>query len=176
MQPTTFLSTFSILFSLILMQSCANQTAQSPPSVSAARETEMAMDTTDKTLVAIGNTPKMSGLSFVAPPRPFTGAVMNEVKSVNAGWIATIPYAFSRVGEAAVHFAELGGHWWGERPEGVRVTIDSAHRAGIRVMLKPQVYVPGGWTGGLDFATDADCEKWERDYEKYLMHFVDLGI
>ena len=119
--------------------------------------------------------PKMSGLSFVAPPRPFSGAVMNEVKSVNADWIASIPYGYSRPGETTVHYAEFGGQWWGECPQGVRTTIDSAHRAGIKVMLKPQIYVPGSWVGSLDFDNDADWEKWERDYEKYLMRFVDMG-
>jgi hypothetical protein len=121
-------------------------------------------------------TPKMSGLSFVAPPQSFRSAVMNEVKSINANWIATIPYAFSRNGEPSVHYSGGGGHWWGESPKGVRVTIDSAHRAGIKVMLKPQVYVPDGWPGSLDFNTDADWEKWEKEYVQYLMPFVDLGI
>lgn len=117
----------------------------------------------------------MAGLSFVAPPRPFTGAVMNEVKSVNSNWIATIPYGFTRMGEAKVHYSTEGEQWWGESLAGVRLTIDSAHRAGVKVLIKPQVYVPDGWVGGLDFKTDAEWEKWEIDYEKYVMRFVDLG-
>ncbi len=173
----THLHILPILVSVFLMNNCSNQTSKSSPSLSMTEQHIAQSDSsTGNEIAALNYSPKMSGLSFVAPPRPFTGAVMNEVKSINADWIATIPYAFTRVGEAAVHFDQFGGHWWGERLEGVRVTIDSAHKAGIKVMLKPQVYVPGGWVGGLDYATDAEWEKWERDYEKYLMSFVNLGI
>ena len=173
---TTHLYILPILVSVFLMKNCSNQTTSNTPALSMTEQHTTPSDSTDNEIAALSYSPKMSGLSFVAPPHPFTGSVMNEVKSINADWIATIPYAFTRVGEAAVHFAEFGGHWWGERLEGVRVTIDSAHRAGIKVMLKPQVYVPGGWVGGLDYATDAEWEKWERDYEKYLMSFVNLGV
>ncbi len=168
-----------ILFSIVLLTNCSNPTPSSTPSVSTAHEdtkSPVPKDTVEEVFDASKLSPKMTGLSFVAPPRPFTGAVMNEVKSVNAGWIATIPYGFTRPNEPSVHFDEFGGQWWGESLQGVRVTIDSAHKAGVHVMLKPQIYVPGGWTGGLDFKTDTDWAKWEQGYEKYLMRFVDLGI
>ncbi|MBL7814466.1 MAG: hypothetical protein JNL70_05625 [Saprospiraceae bacterium] len=176
MQP--FFNTLSFCFvAFICAQSCSNPPTQTPPSVSQAETTIQKMDSVADSLPAVvAPNAKMAGLSFVAPPRPFKAAVMNEVKTVNASWIATIPYAFTALNKPSVQFSEFGGQWWGESVQGVRVTIDSAHQAGIKVMLKPQVYIPGGWTGGLDFATDADWEKWERDYEKYLMRFVDLGI
>jgi hypothetical protein len=101
---------------------------------------------------------------------------MMDVKAVNADWIAVIPYGYTRVGEAKVHYKSEGGQWWGEGPEGVRITIDSAHNAGVKVMMKPQVYVPGGWTGGLDFKTDAEWALWEKDYESYLDIFVKMAI
>ncbi len=170
-----YLYLLPILVSVFLIKNCTNQTLQSSPSLSTTEMNASSRDSSTDSTIEQNYAPKMSGLSFVAPPRPFTGAVMNEVKSINANWIATIPYAFTRVGEAAVHYGDFG-HWWGERLEGVRVTIDSAHKAGIKVMLKPQVYVPDGWVGGLDYTTDAEWEKWESDYEKYLMHFVELGV
>ena len=145
---------------------------EATPSVLAAKTTESStissvFDSKDKT--------KMRGLSFVAPPRPFKATPMMDVKAVNADWIAVIPYAFTRPGDAKVDYNGVG-HWWGERPEGVRTTIDSAHKAGVKVMMKPQVYVPGGWTGGLDFKTDAEWESWEKDYERYLDIFVKMSI
>lgn len=175
MQPI-FLSILPILMSFVLMASCSDQTPKSsPPSVSQTIQevpkSDSIIETSPQNYGA-----KMSGLSFVAPPRPFSGAVMSEVKNVNASWIATIPYGFTSMGEAKVHYNTAGGQWWGESLAGVRLTIDSAHRAGVKVMMKPQVYVPGGWVGGLDFKTDAEWEKWETDYEKYLMRFVDLGV
>ncbi len=115
---------------------------------------------------------KWKGLNFVAVPSPFSESPMLPVKNIGAGWIAAVPYAFTTPDKPAVTYNTGGWQWWGERPEGVRTTIRLAHAEGLKVMLKPQVYVPGSWTGGLDFATDADWEAWEKSYENYLLPFA----
>ena len=160
-----------LIICVLLTARCAPST----PSVSEAKKKEIAQESTLENVESQTFTPKMAGLNFVAIPERFRGAVMEEVKAVNATWIAPIPYAFSRQGDASVRYNGFGGQWWGETVEGIRVTIDSAHRSGIKVMLKPQVYVPGGWPGSIDFTTDADWEKWEKDYVQYIMRFVDIA-
>lgn len=118
---------------------------------------------------------KMHGLSFVAPPEPFPQNPMMPIKTVGASWISVIPYAFSRLEVPMVRYSENGSHWWGERPVGVAQTIRLAHEHGIKVMLKPQVYIHAGWTGALDCQTDDDWEKWEADYTRYIMRFAALA-
>lgn len=118
---------------------------------------------------------KISGLTFVAPPEPFPQNPMPAVNGVGANWIAVVPYAFTRLGVPNVHFDEFGGQWWGERPEGVCETIRMAHEAGVKVMLKPQVWIPRGWTGTLDFTSEEDWAKWETAYEKYILRFAALA-
>lgn len=117
----------------------------------------------------------MKGLNFVAAPDPFSQNPMPAVKEVNANWIAVIPYGYTMPNQPSVHYNEKGGQWYGETPEGVCATIKLAHEAGINVMLKPQVYCPDGWTGGLDFDSDAKWQAWEKDYLKYLMQFVTIA-
>ncbi len=117
----------------------------------------------------------MNGLTFVAPPEPFPENPTPAVKSVGATWIAVVPYAFTRPGTASVRFHEQGGQWWGENPAGVRETIRLAHEMGIKVMLKPQVWIPRHWTGTLDFTTEEDWAKWEADYERYILRFAALA-
>lgn len=104
---------------------------------------------------ALPNTGKMNGLTLVAPPEPFSENPMPAVTTTGANWIAVVPFAFTRPGTPAVRYSGKN-HWWGERPDGVRETIRLAHEAGIRVMLKPQVYIPRSWTGALEFETAAD--------------------
>lgn len=120
---------------------------------------------------------KMRGLSFVAPPRPFSQTPMMDVKAVKADWIAVIPYGYTKIGDPKVHYEseKTDWQWWGERREGVSITIDSAHRAGLNVMLKPQVYVPNGWTGTIDYKTEKEWEQWEQSYERYILPFVDIA-
>ena len=118
---------------------------------------------------------KIKGITLVAPREPFRNEPMTEVKSVNADWIAIVPYAFTRQGTPSVRYEGKGRQHWGELYEGVIVTTDSAHRAGLKVMLKPQVWVGGGWVGGLDFATYAEWEKWEKEYENYILSFAKIA-
>ncbi|MGK0362988.1 MAG: hypothetical protein ACI85O_000027 [Saprospiraceae bacterium] len=117
---------------------------------------------------------RMNGLSFVAPPKPFKGNPMEEVKAVDADYIAVIPIAYTRPSAPTVRYNESSWQWWGERPEGVEKTIDLANENGINVLLKPQVYVPGSWTGGLDFS-DEDWAKWEKEYRDYMMPMARLA-
>jgi hypothetical protein len=119
--------------------------------------------------------PKMDGLTFVAPPRPFESNPMLHIQDVGAGWISVIPYAFTIAGTPSVRYHEQGGQWWGESPKGTAETIRLAHQAGIKVMLKPQVYVPRGWTGSLDFATDDEWTQWEAGYSRYILHFAQIA-
>ncbi len=116
----------------------------------------------------------ISGLSFVAPPRGFALNPMEAVRQVGADWIAVIPYAYTRRGDNRVHF-NSHRQWWGERPEGAIETIRLAKASGIKVMLKPQVYFPGSWPGGLDFDSESDWITWEKDYRDYIMTFVPIA-
>jgi hypothetical protein len=94
---------------------------------------------------------------------------------VSANWISVIPYAYTRLGIPDVRFEENNWQWWGERPEGVRETIHMAKKAGIHILLKPQVYIPSGWTGTMNYSSEEDWGKWESDYSKYILRFARLA-
>jgi len=120
------------------------------------------------------STSRIKGLSFTAPPNPFPADPMPPVKAVNADWIAVIPYGYTRPGRAHVSF-NIDWQWWGEKIEGTAHTIKSAHAAQLKVMLKPQVYMPGSWVGDLQYKTNEKWKKWETDYEKYILTMAQLA-
>jgi hypothetical protein len=113
--------------------------------------------------------PPVRGLTMVAPPEPFPSNPFTHVQEVGANWIAVVPYAFTQQGKPTVKYDVLGMQWWGEKPVGVKETIRLAKEHHVSVMLKPQVYIHNGWTGNLDFETDADWESWESQYRDYIM-------
>jgi hypothetical protein len=125
---------------------------------------------------------KIKGLSFVAPRQPISEKAMAEVRSINANWIAVIPYGFTSLTKENRRWADnkIGGvrfhrdssGWWGETPIGVRTCIDSAHQNGIKVMVKPQIWISGGWTGGMDYPDSTAWANWEREYEDYILTFA----
>ena len=125
----------------------------------------------------IGACQMVCGLNFVAPPSPFKDNPMVAVTAVNANWISVIPYAFTpRDGNPIVRHDTSGGQLWGESPDGIRKTIRLAHEEGLKVMLKPQIYIPGSWPGALSFATDSNWEKWETAYQNYIQIYVNYAV
>lgn len=156
-----------LLFYCMLLAGCTNPSPQQSTShTSQSLSVLPALPKTDR---------KINGLTFVAPPEPFSQNPMPAVQAVGAGWIAVVPYAFTRPGTPNVQYHEHGQQWWGERPAGARETIRLAHEAGIRVMLKPQVWIPRNWTGTLDFESTEDWATWEADYERYILRFAALA-
>ncbi len=120
------------------------------------------------------NGPKINGITFVAPPRPVDSTWAYQIKNVNAGWVAIVPYAFSRVNQPQV-FYDGERQYWGESLNGAKTNIRQAHHAGLKVMIKPQVWMQGGWVGDYTLQTEADWAIWEKQYSDYILIFARLA-
>ena len=115
------------------------------------------------------------GITMVAPPRAFKEDPILPIKKINADWIAVVPYAFSRRNEPEIRW-NPNRQWWGETPDGIRESIRVAHAKGIKVMLKPQVYVPRSWVGEVDYESEVEWRIWEDSYKRYIMAFLEIAI
>ena len=118
---------------------------------------------------------RIAGLSFVAPPDPFEENPMLAVKQISANAISVIPYGFTRSGEPNVQFNITRWQWWGERSDGVIETIRLAHDKKLTVMVKPQLYIPGSWTGDMTFDSDQEWSAWESAYEDFILTFAKIA-
>jgi hypothetical protein len=118
---------------------------------------------------------KISGLTFVATPRPISEKSVDEVRNVNAGWVTLVPYGFQRGFEGDLVY-NLERQWWGERHEGIEECIQKCRKKGIKIMIKPQIWVRGQWIGELDYTTEAAWKKWEKQYKDYIMSYVTIAV
>ncbi|HEY7954683.1 MAG TPA: hypothetical protein VII38_05285 [Polyangia bacterium] len=71
----------------------------------------------------------------------------------------------------------LANHYrGGETDEAVLAAATSAHRLGMRVMLKPHIWVRGGqWIGEQQFASEADWQRWFQSYRVFILHYAALA-
>ncbi|MEM9888239.1 MAG: hypothetical protein AAF849_20260 [Bacteroidota bacterium] len=153
-------SLYAILFLAFLSAKCNQQTS--------------AVDIDHPPHTAFGTEKPMEGLTFVAPPNPFPQNPMTPIQQLGADWIALVPYAFTRQNDPNVFYGS-DRQWWGERVVGIEESIRLAKEAGIKVMLKPQVYIPGGWTGEMNYDEQAEWESWEKGYDAYLLLMAELA-
>ncbi len=117
---------------------------------------------------------KIDGLTFVAPPRAFEMNPMPAIQEVKAGWISLVPFGFTRKDGNTVIFNQ-DRQWWGERPEGIKESIRLARDAGLKIMLKPQIWMHGKWIGDLEFKSTTDWETWESSYADYILTMAQIA-
>lgn len=121
------------------------------------------------------NDEKINGVSLVGPRYSFPFTHLQPVAELGAGYVAIIPFAFSRPGEPAVTYGQEW-QWWGEKPEGVISMLKYAREHHLKIMLKPHVWVARqGWPGEFALDSEEDWQLWEKDYEKYILDFAKIA-
>jgi hypothetical protein len=97
--------------------------------------------------------------------------VLKELRGHGVNSIALVPYGFTRRGTATVRFP--GGM---ERDESIAALADEAHKLGMKVMLKPQIWVGGGgFPGDLDYSDPVLRAQWFGAYGEFVDHYSKLA-
>jgi Glycoside Hydrolase Family 113 len=115
------------------------------------------------------------GVSFSAEfPDPYASAgarrMLRSIQKDGVNAVALIPYGGMQLGSPEVH--GFGRNSW-ESEEGLRELSRLAHALGIKVMLKPGIWVRGGhFAGDVDFSSQADREKWFDEYGDFVVRYA----
>ena len=114
---------------------------------------------------------KMNGVSFVAISSPVDSSHFTPVKKLNATWITAMPFGFIPSGSSTVTY-NSNWQWIGEKKEGIINTIKLAHEKGLKVMVKPHIWITNIWVGAMDYSTETEWENFEKSYAKYILDFA----
>ncbi|MEO9531718.1 MAG: glycoside hydrolase [Crocinitomicaceae bacterium] len=114
------------------------------------------------------------GVSFSAANKTTTSKDIKPIATINANWISIVPYGFLKDHEV-VYDSKF--QWVGERPEAIKACVKLAKDQGLKVMIKPHIWIGhNSYTGIYSCETEAQWEKFESSYKKYIMTFVDLAV
>ncbi|PPK86405.1 hypothetical protein CLV84_3331 [Neolewinella xylanilytica] len=102
------------------------------------------------------------------------GPSMDSLKSLGVNAVAIVPYTFMR-GMGPVDTFPIPDHYGAENDSAVLHSIRNAQARGLYVMLKPQIWVRGGWPGSIDFATDAEWDRFFRAYGEWILHYAEMA-
>ena len=112
---------------------------------------------------------KLKGVCSVAPNQAIDTSAFRAIRQTNADWVAVVPYGFCRENDPHFYF-DANQQWWGETSRGAAKTIAMAHQTGLKVMLKPHVWVARGtYTGDFTLKTEAEWQVFEQDFGKYVL-------
>lgn len=115
------------------------------------------------------------GVNFTAErPAPYDSdvaeATLQRLPDFGVNAIALVPYAAARLGSPELRFPLRM-----ERDAGIRRISRAAHDAGLKVILKPQIWYRGGYPGEHDLESDEDLGAFFRRYGEMLRHYARLA-
>ena len=91
---------------------------------------------------------------------------------VNA--IALVPYGFMPgASSPRIVLPRSGGGL--EREDGIKRLAAVAHELGMKVLLKPQIWLRGSYPGDVDFRSSADVSTWFEQYRNFIEHEARLA-
>ncbi len=118
---------------------------------------------------------RINGLSLEAPPKELKDSDFTPIQKLNANWVAIIPFAFSKKGDTKIQY-DSPYQWWGEKKEGTIKSIQLAKKAGLKVMLKPQLWIHDQFVGDIDFGkSELKWKAFESSIKKYILDFAHIA-
>src|SRR5262249_34027245 len=98
-----------------------------------------------------------------------------HLRDLGADWISITPFGFQRSPQDAT-FRWGGGGRWGESDDRLREVTAQAHALGLKVMLKPHLWLrPPAWCGEIDPGTPEGWRRWFDTYDEFLAHYAALA-
>lgn len=119
---------------------------------------------------------KINGISFVASNREINNEAIEALKNVNANWVALMPFAFMKSESDTSIVFNSKQQWLGERKEGIEQTAKAFKKKNIKIMLKPQIWIPrGGFTGHLKLKKESEWIALEHNYQKFILFYANVA-
>ena len=125
--------------------------------------------------VSIFSQSKINGVSFVASNRVIQQKFIDPVMKVNANWVTLMPFAFvNSVNDTSILFDD-NRQWWGERKIGIEKSAELFKANNFKIMLKPQIWIPNGFTGNIKMDSEKDWLIFEKNYEKFILDYAKIA-
>jgi hypothetical protein len=118
------------------------------------------------------------GVNFTAEfGAPYASAdaieVLKRLAPYGVNAVALVPYGWMQPGQPVVR-VNRGLNVW-ESDEGIEDLARMAHSLGMKVFLKPQLWVRGGSPTEIDFRDPAERVQWFDQYGQFIRHYARLA-
>ena len=116
----------------------------------------------------------IKGINVVSMPYIMDTSHVQEIQNISCNWVAQIPFAFCKPNSPDLIF-DHPRMWTGETTKGTISSSSLLKKNNIHIMLKPQIWNMGEFTGHFTLHTEKEWNIWEQNYYKYIIHFVRIA-
>ena len=119
---------------------------------------------------------KINGVSLVASKDSITILHVKSVIDVNANYTALMPFGFIReLSSPKIRFNSKR-QWFGEREQGIRQYAKELQNKGIKLMIKPQIWVwRGQFTGHISMGSEDQWKVLEESYSSFILMYAAIA-
>lgn len=119
---------------------------------------------------------KINGVSFVASREEASQEQIDAVLGVFADHAAVMPFGFIRNLASPEIIFDTDRQWYGETSQGAKQYIRMLRQNGLKIMLKPQIWIwRGEFTGDLKMSSEEDWKTLETSYENFILTYARLA-
>jgi hypothetical protein len=114
------------------------------------------------------------GMSVFGWNRSNAEAVSELVKN-NVEWVAVIPFFDQKDEQTAAVRTRDTYETWSRRDSTYIGSINSLHEKGIRVHLKPHLWMNSGWRSNINLSSKTQWDNWFDSYRINMLHFAKMA-
>ncbi|MGB5554170.1 MAG: glycoside hydrolase TIM-barrel-like domain-containing protein [Flavobacteriaceae bacterium] len=119
---------------------------------------------------------KINGVSFVASREEVSQNAIDELLKTHVNNAAVMPFGFIRDVNTPEIIYDTDRQWFGETRQGAKQYIELLHKNGVKVMIKPHIWLwHGEFTGALNMNSEEDWQKLENSYEAFILNYAKLA-
>ena len=106
---------------------------------------------------------------------------LEVAKKNNIQWIAQTPFGWQRNYNTPEmrRNTQFSKQYWGESDQGLIYTTLLARQAGIKILLKPHIWLmnrdQNKWLGDIEMTSEADWQTWFQNYATFILHYARLA-
>ena len=114
------------------------------------------------------------GMSVFGWNRSNVGAVSELVKN-NVEWVAVIPFFGQEDEQTAAVRTRDTYETWSRRDSTHIESINRLHEKGIRVHLKPHLWMNSGWRSNINLSSKTKWDSWFDSYRINMLHYAKMA-
>lgn len=119
---------------------------------------------------------KINGVSFVASRDSINVNHIEPVVDLNANYAAIMPFGFIKDLQHPEIIFNSERQWFGETEKGSKQYINALKQKGIKIMMKPQIWVWGGeFTGFIKMNTEEEWLQFEETYSNFILQYAKVA-
>ena len=119
---------------------------------------------------------KINGVSFVGSREKVDQTHVDPVLQVNANYAAVMPFGFTRDLNSPKIVFDTDRQWYGETKRGAKQYIEMLQANGVRIMMKPQIWIwRGEFTGDMVMKSEEDWKTLEKSYDDFILTYAKLA-